>query len=529
MIPKILHQTWKSTDVPERFKPWVESWKRLNPSFEYRLWTDRMLLDFVAEHYPDFLPVYCDYPAPIMRADAARYLLLHHFGGVYADLDTECVAPFDVLLGEDRVVLCHEPPEHGGMHHIRKRGLSTMLFNGLMASPARHPFWEEVMRQLVVCRHAPGVLDATGPFFLTGVVEGYANRQEEIAVHPAHLFCPLDNKLELIPEYAPNPLGTLARHYWVGTWVAPGRKRPVQGAIDRLRTLYFKLRYRLTRGEIADPKATREAIAASAVKRPPPEGDRLTILVPARDAAQHVARFREMVEALDHPKEKTRIVFCEGDSADDTASLLKAAVEEMRPHYRDVVLTRFSHGLNLPRDNRWKVSLQRRRRAALARVRNHLIDVGVDETDDWALWLDIDLWHIPTDLVRRLTSVGERIVAPHCVTYPGGRTFDLNSFQQVPFDQAHTKYRYMIDGILQSPPRVGRVTMESMRYTDKVMLDAVGGAALLVDASLHRAGLRFPEKPYRGFIETEGLGVVARDIGGTAVGLPRVEVLHVPW
>ena len=52
---------------------------------------------------------------------------------------------------------------------------------------------------------------------------------------------------------------------------------------------------------------------------------------------------------------------------------------------------------------------------------------------------------------------------------------------------------------------------------------------LLVDASLHRGGLVFPEEPYRDLVETEGFGVLAKDLGVVPVGLPRVEIFHVPW
>jgi hypothetical protein len=71
--------------------------------------------------------------------------------------------------------------------------------------------------------------------------------------------------------------------------------------------------------------------------------------------------------------------------------------------------------------------------------------------------------------------------------------------------------------------------MDGLRHSARVDLDGVGGTMLLVDASLHRAGLRFPELPYRDHIETEGLGLLARDLGVRPVGLPRVEVMHVPW
>jgi hypothetical protein len=59
-------------------------------------------------------------------------------------------------------------------------------------------------------------------------------------------------------------------------------------------------------------------------------------------------------------------------------------------------------------------------------------------------------------------------------------------------------------------------------------MDSVGTTTLLVDACLHRGGLRFPEIPYKHLIETEAFGALARDLGIRAVGLPNVEVLHVP-
>ncbi|TGS34004.1 glycosyl transferase, partial [bacterium M00.F.Ca.ET.180.01.1.1] len=86
----------------------MESWKRHHPDWTMMFWNDRQLLEFVARHYPDFLPTFCNYESGVLRADAGRYLLLHHFGGVYADIDCECVAPFDPLASEDRIVFCKE-------------------------------------------------------------------------------------------------------------------------------------------------------------------------------------------------------------------------------------------------------------------------------------------------------------------------------------------------------------------------------------------------------------------------------------
>lgn len=59
-----------------------------------------------------------------------------------------------------------------------------------------------------------------------------------------------------------------------------------------------------------------------------------------------------------------------------------------------------------------------------------------------------------------------------------------------------------------------------------VRLDAVGGAFLLVHAELHRFGLIFPPFNYRSRIETEGLSMMALDMGVLSWGMPFLEVLH---
>jgi hypothetical protein len=80
-----------------------------------------------------------------------------------------------------------------------------------------------------------------------------------------------------------------------------------------------------------------------------------------------------------------------------------------------------------------------------------------------------------------------------------------------------------------TPARAGTVWVEEeeAQGADTVVrLDAVGGAALLVDAELHRHGLVFPPFPYRKRIETEGLSMMAMDMGALSWGMPFLEVLH---
>ena len=81
MIPHIIHQTWKTDDIPGNFRAFSATWRDRNPDWTYRFWSDRDLLKFVAIHYPAFLELFCSYRLGVQRADAGRYMLLHHFGG----------------------------------------------------------------------------------------------------------------------------------------------------------------------------------------------------------------------------------------------------------------------------------------------------------------------------------------------------------------------------------------------------------------------------------------------------------------
>jgi hypothetical protein len=121
--------------------------------------------------------------------------------------------------------------------------------------------------------------------------------------------------------------------------------------------------------------------------------------------------------------------------------------------------------------------------------------------------------------------VREDIVVPHCVDRQG-RTFDLNSFQlERPTTEA-TASRFVVDGILQPPKGEGRRYLEDLEGPSPVPLDSVGGTMLLVRANLHRDGLLFPPFPYKLHIETEGLAMMAKDMGHRCWGLPDLRIVH---
>jgi hypothetical protein len=524
MIPPILHQTWKSDSIPPEFQAWMESWDRHNPGWKRMFWNDRTLLEFVGEHYPDFLATFCSYKAGVMRADAGRYLLLHHFGGVYADLDCECVAPFAPIMAENRVVLCREPSAHfSGQAGFR--GLPYLLFNGTMASPPGHPFWLHLWSYLPTLTRAKETIDATGPAVLTSAQRSFQD-QAPLVIHPSGLFTPLDRDGRQ-DTATDADCETLSVHHWAGTWWTP---QPKETPWNAFRRQLYRARYLLTRGEQLGAEEARRSVDPDVLSRSPPKGENVAVLVPVRDAAEHIASFLAAMQALDYPTELLKLVFCEGDSRDGSWEILKTVVEPLRSRFRDIVLLQHHVGTKFERKKRAKPGLQRRRRTGIAKVRNHLIAHGLDKRDDWALWIDIDVWKFPADIIHTLIATVERIVVPNCVLRPGGDSFDLNSFVTTRPERDHRYYRSTVRGLYQPPADFpGRLALSDLRHLDRIELDGVGGTMLLVDASLHLGGLVFPEKPYRDYVETEGFGVLAKDLGVTPVGLPKVEILHVPW
>ena len=460
----------------------------------------------------------------ILRADAARYLLLHHFGGIYADLDSECVGSLAPLLSEDRVVLCKEPTQHFAGQAVF-RGLPYILFNGTMASPPGHPFWLHLLSYLPDLAEAKEAIDATGPCVLTSAQLSFRD-PSSIIVHPSGLFTPLDR--DGVADRQEEGQATLAVHHWAGTW---WKRIPPRNRRQALKRRFYRTKYLLTRGRQLDPVATRAAVDPAALARPAPRpGGNIRILVPLRDAAEHIVPSLAAIGRLDHPAERIKLVFCEGDSQDGSFETLERAVATLRARYRDILLLRKPLGTKLDRTRRTRPKLQRQRRSGLAKVRNHLIRHGLDESDDWALWIDIDVWRFPNDIVATLSATGHRLAAPNCVQKAGGPSFDLNSFVPTRPQRDHRYYRSVIRGMYHPPHGfIGRLHLSDVRHLERIVLDGVGGTMLMVDASLHRGGLLFPEEPYRDLLETEGLGVLARDLDVPALGLPRVEIFHVPW
>jgi hypothetical protein len=108
-IPRVVHQTMKSRDVPARMFSAAESWWRSNPDCEYQFHDDSSCASFVADFDPDMARCFERVPPGAFRADIWRYCMLYQHGGIYADIDTVCRYSMDRLLSaDDEFVIAHD-------------------------------------------------------------------------------------------------------------------------------------------------------------------------------------------------------------------------------------------------------------------------------------------------------------------------------------------------------------------------------------------------------------------------------------
>ncbi len=227
-IPFIIHQTWKDANVPSHYLPWADSWKEKHPQWEHRLWTDDMNLQFIKQYAPGFLEIYEKYNHAIQRVDAVRYFILYHIGGLFIDLDFECLEGMEPLLENQECVFGIEPAEH--CDRFEK---DMIICNAWMGCSPGNNFFKAICEEPEKNPPAknddtPGwieVLNSTGPFKLTEIYDEYLHK-DEIKLIPSDLLYPftIEETRELFKNNSVSKAAqkkvdrACAVHYFLGSW-----------------------------------------------------------------------------------------------------------------------------------------------------------------------------------------------------------------------------------------------------------------------------------------------------------------------
>ena len=158
-IPKIIHQTWKTKEVPDHWKKSKDEWQRLHPDWLYILWTDEDIRNHIKDHHPDFLELHDNYEYNIQRADMIRYFILYDFGGVYSDLDLYPTENIEKYLTNSSDYFVYSAN-------------ANCFTNALMISTGNSPIFLEIFKELktplpwwAIGKHLK-VMKSTGPLML---------------------------------------------------------------------------------------------------------------------------------------------------------------------------------------------------------------------------------------------------------------------------------------------------------------------------------------------------------------------------
>jgi mannosyltransferase OCH1-like enzyme len=196
-IPQVLHRVWLGArPLPEAAHRFGETFSRLHPGWDMRLWRDADLpgLGITAEDVRRSR-------SKSELSNLARYEILHRFGGVYADTDVECLRSFTPLLSGITGFAALELPGRVG----------TAVLGGV-------PGLRAFASAAAVARESLGVgtnsADANGPYLLSLVLED----EPDFTIYGAHVFYPTrwDRPVDTHNGYHDD---SYAVHHWSGSWL----------------------------------------------------------------------------------------------------------------------------------------------------------------------------------------------------------------------------------------------------------------------------------------------------------------------
>lgn len=135
LIPRVIHQSWTSDQpIPSEWAAFSTDLRARHPDWEHRMWSEEDNAKLVKEHYAWLVPFYNSLPGAAQRADIAKYLYMHRFGGIYLSMGAYSTHLLGDALLAGWVVLA---PAGAG-------GVSTSF----MASEPGQSFWHFVVSKV---------------------------------------------------------------------------------------------------------------------------------------------------------------------------------------------------------------------------------------------------------------------------------------------------------------------------------------------------------------------------------------------
>jgi mannosyltransferase OCH1-like enzyme len=188
----ITHQIWKGEKMPNIFNEYRKEWLDMFPDYNHMFHKDDDLRDLIKNYYFDYLEIYDSFQYDIERIDFFRCAMLHHYGGIYIDLDVLPLKSLDSFLSENKVILGFEPDEH--LTHWKINRGNKIIGNALMISPKGNVFWLNLMDYIKKNYvWGKGPVYNTGPICISKFYKEHPDYFKNVIITDSNCFYPITN------------------------------------------------------------------------------------------------------------------------------------------------------------------------------------------------------------------------------------------------------------------------------------------------------------------------------------------------
>lgn len=153
-VPRRIIQIWGGGgSLPLLAQASSANARLLNPDFEYLLFDDAKMGEFLATQPKEYIDVFHSLRLPIQKYDFFRYLAVYRLGGFYLDMDVLLVKSLSQLTQYE----CVFPFESLSINNfLRERcGMDWEIGNYAFGARAEHPFLRAIIDSCVKAQNDP--------------------------------------------------------------------------------------------------------------------------------------------------------------------------------------------------------------------------------------------------------------------------------------------------------------------------------------------------------------------------------------
>jgi mannosyltransferase OCH1-like enzyme len=232
-IPKIIIQTHKDPSISANCR---QTWINFHSDYVYRFFNDAECRQFFIDKMPSMLASYDKLPLPVQKADLFRYAAIYFYGGIYADVDTICLAPVHTYIdmNKDHLVVGVEMTpaifKEGIDNYVTKYHSPSQILQWNFAASAKHPALGKLLSQIKfllslnsyeeIISYSQNIrftLELTGPMCFSQVLYSFLSvpRESKVTILPQLTwgYHPIENNDISLPN--PN---IKALHLYHGSW-----------------------------------------------------------------------------------------------------------------------------------------------------------------------------------------------------------------------------------------------------------------------------------------------------------------------